>query len=518
MSNFTNRHPKSFIMIISLVILIIGACAIIYFMFEARGGMQVKSDPLSEPVTNKGHAVTSPSTINHFLENPFEFTTIDESLLSNHQRSYLKISGLKDLEIESKINHQIKLRFESYLASVNGDTLPNYRGISKKMEFAPPLTNSHIGIEPLFNSNGILSLRLSVFGIYGGGTQEFYWSCLEGLTFDLNTGELISLFDVFTDDADVVKLSSDGVMTILQAPPISWVYQESAEEGTLSLVAPFKGITPEQKFYLENGAVTLIIDGEMPEFQTNFQAYVVNLPYSEIESYLAIGERFMPTAKNSPFIKEALSKHFYTRFLDAYETESLLTVKPINNWTISWRYPTHTPQTVKDALVAYFQNNYQQMSNDISFTANSTENKGKDTKTTFAELSHTINPIGPFYNLQYNGVHGLYNTSVWLQRCRVVDALGQIVPLSHHFSPGYDYKPIIMKQLKDRLVLRQPKNTPNAQDFWDTLDYAVGAQGFDFYTQSYPWQSIGIGSTSYEPIYFTIPYSDFDEKALLIFD
>lgn len=104
--------------------------------------------------------------------------------------NYLKIYGLKNKEIENKINRKIK----QYML--------------EQISFVQKYDYEHVNVwlNDTGNFANILSINVYV-------DVEFPWentkSLLHGINFDLNTGEEIKFADVFTYDADIKNMLSD---------------------------------------------------------------------------------------------------------------------------------------------------------------------------------------------------------------------------------------------------------------------------------------------------------------------
>ncbi|SIT84497.1 DUF3298 and DUF4163 domain-containing protein [Edaphobacillus lindanitolerans] len=110
------------------------------------------------------------------------------------------------------------------------------------------------------NERGILSLLLVVYSFTGGAHGL---TLAKGLTFDVHTGRMFRLKDLFAPGTDYTALLSAKV-------------EELIKEWNLDLLEPFKGISPEQDFYIADHSLTLF-------FQLyEITAYVYGFPYFPI--------------------------------------------------------------------------------------------------------------------------------------------------------------------------------------------------------------------------------------------
>lgn len=208
----------------------------------------------------------------YITENNIEIVDIKEDITSdkydyeycNHQ--YFQISGLKDSSVEKAINGYI---FEIYDKYVNGGYIPPYR-MPKQGDIK---VNSKDDISFFYNITGnnsnILSGYFSVYGEFAIDGQGYYFDAVEPFNFDLRTGKQLALSDVLIDPDNMINYLN------------SLLYKEITdgdydEEGfydvyeSWKLAAPFKGLGPNQRFYINNdGWLTLVFDWNTPEFYTN---------------------------------------------------------------------------------------------------------------------------------------------------------------------------------------------------------------------------------------------------------
>ena len=125
----------------------------------------------------------------------------------------------------------------------------------------------YVSVSLSANINNILSLclyRSCSFNREEG--REFYLSEEETLNIDLNTGNEISLEEVFADGVDY----RDYINRYVEKESFSGADAElwySEGDSNLKLTAPFKGIDAGQKFLISeyDGNIQLIFDYNNPE-------------------------------------------------------------------------------------------------------------------------------------------------------------------------------------------------------------------------------------------------------------
>ena len=113
------------------------------------------------------------------------------------------------------------------------------------------------------NERGVLSLSLYNES-YASDAQR--WTLQNSLTFDVQTGKLYSLQDLFVHGVDYVKSLSE-------------IIGKQIRDRRIPLLSEFKGIRPNQEFYIADKALIVY-------FQLNeITAYVYGFQYFPISVY-----------------------------------------------------------------------------------------------------------------------------------------------------------------------------------------------------------------------------------------
>lgn len=109
------------------------------------------------------------------------------------------------------------------------------------------------------NERGILSLTIGNYAFTYPSAHGL--TIVKGLTFDIKSGESIKLKNLFKPSADYVKVLSD-------------IAAEQIKERNIALLGEFKGITPEQDFYIADKSLVLF-----------FQLYEITPYYMGIQYF-----------------------------------------------------------------------------------------------------------------------------------------------------------------------------------------------------------------------------------------
>ncbi|MBU7006905.1 DUF3298 and DUF4163 domain-containing protein [Phosphitispora fastidiosa] len=115
------------------------------------------------------------------------------------------------------------------------------------------------------NERGILSLSLGNYTMTYPAAHG--WTTIKSLTFDIQTGKLYQLYDLFKPDSNYMQVLSDLISAQIKA-------------RNISLISPYKGIKPcSQDYYIADKA--LVIYYQLVEFT----AYANGFPVFPISVY-----------------------------------------------------------------------------------------------------------------------------------------------------------------------------------------------------------------------------------------
>ncbi len=114
--------------------------------------------------------------------------------ISNFSNEYVYIEGLKDKELEDKINKILREKIETMMG-----TIPPYRGILAELGNDYDETTNVAYTYSGMNSGNVLSLCMSKIGEYKTGDDEISVADCETVNINLNTGEEIPFTDIFKD-------------------------------------------------------------------------------------------------------------------------------------------------------------------------------------------------------------------------------------------------------------------------------------------------------------------------------
>jgi len=403
---------------------------------------------------------------------------------------------LKDKAVEDSINEAIKSLFEQLVPYVIGEKLPPYRGIETGIHEYKKAINSRISVEPQFNCNNVLSAVAYVSASY----NNTHFSVTEALNFDLNTGKTLSIEDVFTNDVNGLKIVNDNIMDEVRRRNLTSDMAYDPYSG-LTLVAPFKGISHGQKFFLTNDGINIIIDYNNPEFDVGFLYTPVLISFYSPEGHIAITERFYDENK-SIFTNEIVGKRFLRDYQISNIRESGSFSKDGIDWYESMGYPKNLPQNLLDIIEKIRADGEKRV-----------ELLSKESPVAVVELSLYAHSIGPFVNLNSHLYIGYADKGLWEQTSNVYSETGKKIGLKDLFVEDYDYLALIREAI-DKAVKENslPKDSSNKVKIEDIM-FAIYDSHISFVTNPYQWNP----NNNYQ-LYFNISYEEIGYTNLRIFD
>ncbi|MCQ4922725.1 DUF3298 and DUF4163 domain-containing protein [Tissierella carlieri] len=162
---------------------------------------------------------------------------------------YPQVYGLENIYVEDKINDVILEVM--------------YNQINQQGYYDNPETQITGTWELKNNQKGILSLTLINYAFSGGAHGL---TIVKGLTFDIETGKLYELPELFKPDSDYVKVLSEEV-------------KEQIEDRDIQTLGEFEHIKPNQDFYIADLSLTIFFQ------EYEIAPYVYGILYFPISIY-----------------------------------------------------------------------------------------------------------------------------------------------------------------------------------------------------------------------------------------
>jgi hypothetical protein len=133
---------------------------------------------------------------------------------------YPVVHGLKSIAVQRRINYAIQNLVKKML--------------SDQGYYSNPRTQVTASYEVKTNERGVLSLSLNNYAFAGGAHGM---TIIKSLTFDVCTGRIYSLADLFKPGSDYQKV-------------LSAIIEKQIKEREIPVINEFTGIKPDQDYYI----------------------------------------------------------------------------------------------------------------------------------------------------------------------------------------------------------------------------------------------------------------------------
>jgi hypothetical protein len=212
-----------------------------------------------------------------------------------HAYNYPTISGLKDKEVQDRINKEVEEVGKSMLSEIE----TKFASLKKQGELK--INQKNINAFLSYNYNNVIFIEYGAsidFPYTEGETFQKYRNLCLG--YDLNTGERIKLEDVFKPGSDYKTKLNNFVCQYI----IEHNYDDYNSER---MTKPFQGIRDYQSFSLSSDGLIIILDEKNDEFVYYGSPEYVFIPMKALQDELYIFDRYFEEGKNI-YEKEKLSK------------------------------------------------------------------------------------------------------------------------------------------------------------------------------------------------------------------
>ncbi len=438
-------------------------------------------------------AVDAPQTLEILYPNPVTFV-YNEQPTENGYRSRMEgMEGLASKEMTSQIRQRIDATYDA----LGEAGVPAYRGIRVFVGEGEEPVSENLYMNESFNHNGLMSL---IFNHEMGFEGDRYVSELIAETFDMSSGELLQLVDLFENDLErVLAYFNQRINERLKEDA---AYEEKAGDGfywygdRLRLAGRFDGIAPDQTFYLGRTGLTLVFDhrtpafatGYHPDYATGFHPAYLQIPYDEISRELTLIDAFFSPrpslfSAESPLVPELIVR-------DSGEMGGAVRSETREGVTlyVEARYPEPLPSPVAqeveelleldEALLARLIDRAPSVSGEASY-------------------HHYLwmNYWGPFLSLNRN--IDLYDGTTWESHAlyRIYDEQGERLLIEDLFvDPDLVIRDHLLPALEREMEMARVTEEVTAQDLVHGMSLGLGGSEINVATEAVEVQ--GGGRTS----------------------
>ena len=216
----------------------------------------------------------------------------------HYEGYYLQISGLKDKDIEARVNQRLKALYESVR---DEEEYPDKEDLRARLKaFSYDRHDEYISENITASIGNILSVTCNHSESFTGDNDWLSYEDVKTLNLDLNTGNEISYTDLFADDCVGPGFIQQAVDAAVEEgirrqahrdDPEEEGSPEYSEKSALFLnpgqTAGHIGVNGLLKYYVSEytGELMIVIDQDLPQFDTGFYYDVISVPMEGLHAY-----------------------------------------------------------------------------------------------------------------------------------------------------------------------------------------------------------------------------------------
>ena len=341
------------------------------------------------------------------------------------QKSYPVINGLINKELQSKLNSAILNTLEQNLKNleteVKGDASLN------------PYTNRGESSSAciIYNCNNVIFVEYYANMDLISKSESAPKQKIKSLGYDLNTGNILELKDLFKQDSNYKKFINDFISLYI----INKNYDDP--DGNL-MIGPFKGIREEQSFSFDLSGLRIILDEKNDEFVNRGNQNSITIPLKTVGPNLAIFDRYYQE-KTNLFQKKTVKKLLPNQV--EFKANNLIQES-------KGKYSIYVE---KGEFINLENEETKKLLNDFVMDSQDTEGfkaRAEASKENwYGSLGHNINLVmnsGGFLSVMVQDYQNEKGREQELRRYLNYDLENnKIIKLKNIFSPSFDYKKAI---------------------------------------------------------------------------
>lgn len=360
--------------------------------------------------------------------------------------------GLKDKTVEAIVKQKILDKMNSFRKYADIDYYSSLPGFLDHYNFKTPLIKTvTVYASSSFCVNNLLSIQFLASVRINDNNYDFIVQ--EGLNIDLNTGNDVTLSDLFINDSDYESRLNEEVLLKAQnrTDYDPYIYEQNPD--SFCYLGGFEGIRGDIGFFLTYDMnIVLVFDNKYPEFFNNYGTTLISIPMVDQKDTIALGQRFIHSSTS-------LFTDPTTYTINNYLYESLheftIHYERINGIRVreSISYPKAMPEAMKmlmDSLLQATKNKVSEIT-DPSITA--------------VSLEYSAYPMDEYLNseglLIINGevtpLRGTYRAD------------GSKLMLEDLFVDGFDYRTFLKGEIQKYITNSYYEETYDLDEVLDTL-------------------------------------------------
>ncbi len=392
----------------------------------------------------------------NFIEYPAE-TTQDGVLIDY---GTMHIDGLLNQTVEDLINQKIDDKINDFKKYAKFDNLPVYPGFyAAYPKDKRTIKSINISCYPYFNANHILSVRFYASILINAKDDYKDFSIMDAMNFDLNTGDELTLSDLFINGSDFESRLNEAILLKSQSmtDPIKDELQGWID--SYQYVGGFKGIRGDLKFFIIDNRINLLFNEHYPEFINDFSTVSMEFKMQGFKDILAFGQRFVHNDQSLFTNPSTLKTKNYL-----YQTHTDVLNEIIDGHTLHSRiyYDDEFPEKYKNMRATI-----------LSHERNILLELIKTHTAVYYEFSASLD--GPYLNVRSS----IYADGEVVRGVRqTYKADGTLLTMKDVFIDGFDYRSFIKDQIAQIISDSEYQEDYDLDEVYEALAPTLSVHSF----------------------------------------
>lgn len=403
------------------------------------------------------------------------------------EKSYPVISGMKNSDIQKKINNEILSNLELYRSELE----------TKVKAEGHKITREDVNGYVTYNYNNVIFVQYYTGIEIGNGNRPK--ELMKAFGYDLNTGNHLTLSDLFKKGSSYEKIINEYIS-------LDIIKENLDDPDSGYITGPFKGIAKDQSFYLDLYGLNILINEKNPEFLTNKQNITIQIPMKVIGPELAIFDRYFQN-QDSLFNKKGQKKPLANPIEYKVKSRTLESVDKYDINIEEGEFVNVKNEDVKKRLDDFAKNTLDI----VGFKARAAANPEKY----YGSLSHRVSVImnsGGYLSVLV--LDSQFEKGKGQEKRKPLNYdldKNKVMKLKDFFVPGYDYKTALGKILSTKEYSNYGNyifKTSDINKLSEDIFY-FGDQGLSIY--------LALPNREEDQNYFHIPYEKIGYENIVMY-
>ncbi len=445
-------------------------------------------------------------TQNNITTELVEMENFSDNAPNQYLYTKIQVSGLADTSVQDKINASIEAEYEKLV----NQKLPGYRGISALINPDDVKDYEIISMNVTGNFDNILSIHIIKKVKQSGISYVDNYA----LNFDLRTGDTIQLKQLFKDE-DCSSLNAyvgERLQVLGNVYEGGNIHDESVDYKMISM---FKGMPDDQKFYINESGIVLLMDYTNPEiYMTKYDAFDIAVGYDVFSQQLNLDAFAQTDAK----IYTDTEVRYMIPYSSGKSYEKLSEqLQPASNISLSTSF-VYTDGIPEAAMLKGEE--LAGLDNELASALRSEAAAYPNTQYGYA---NNVNgkKLGNYYNIVQSV--SCYRANYWwdTKSAYVYDENGDLMELADLFKAGCDYEGIIKTQISEMLAADFPDSNyggSSIDEIYAGISFYIDSYGLQIQTQPIKFNADSADKEYESSVAVFIPYEKFGCDQMTIFN